>query len=159
MDAYVFYALALGLTLVAPPAVQTPDFSGVWSVSAIRPAQKEAAGVGALPPSDLTIRQTGTELSISRTTFDLVRTSTYDLGGRESTNKSGAVTYVTRARWEGKRLVIEGKASQVTSQGYAAWKIKEIYSFDAKRRLLIDREYIGDDGTVTKSVTELVKKR
>jgi hypothetical protein len=158
MDAYVFYSFALVLSLAAPPAAQAhPDFSGVWSVSAIRPAPKETGGA-ALPPSDVTIRQSGTELSVSRTTFDLVRTATYDLGGRESTNKSGAVTYITRAKWEGARLVIEGKASQITSQGYSAWKLKEIYSFDAKRRLLIDREYTYDDGSVKKSVTELVKK-
>jgi hypothetical protein len=158
MDAYVFYAVTLVLSLGAPAATQTrPDFSGVWSVSAIRPAPKPSGGA-ALPPSDLTIRQTSTELLISRTAFDLVRTLTYDLAGRESTNKSGAVTYITHAKWEGARLVIEGKASQITSQGYSAWKLREIYSFDAKRRLLIDREYTYDDGTVIKSVTELVKK-
>ena len=159
MDAYVFYAFSLILTFTASEAPQKhPDFSGIWSVSAIRPAPAEG-GAGALPPSDLTIRQTETELSISRTAFDVVRTMTYDLAGRESTNKSGAVTYVTRARWEGTRLVIEGKASQITSQGYSAWKLRETYSFDAKRRLLLEREYSYDDGSVKKSVTELVKKR
>lgn len=158
MDAYVIYSFSLILALFSPAAAQKPpNFSGIWSVSAIRPAPKEG-GATALPPSDLTIGQTAAELSVSRTYFDNVTTSTYDLAGRESTNKSGAVTYITRARWEGARLVIEGKASQVTSQGYSAWKLKEVYSFDSKRHLLIEREYTYDDGTVRKSVTELVKK-
>ena len=54
--------------------------------------------------------------------------------------------------------MIEGKASQVTSQGYAAWTLTEIYSLDAKGRLLIDSEWVGDDGKITKNVQEHVKK-
>jgi len=146
--------------LAAPATPQThPDFSGVWALSAVRPAPKApAGGVSALPPSDLTIKQTAAQFSTSRTAFDQVITANYDLTGHESTNKSGAVTRVTKARWDGARLVIEGKASQVTSQGYAAWTFKEIYSFDAKHRLLIDSDWVGDDGTETKNVQEYVKK-
>lgn len=159
MNAYVIYSLLLGLTLSAPATAQTrPDFSGIWSLAAVRPAPKTASGMGALPPSDLTIKQTPTQFSTSRTAFDQVITANFDLTGHESTNKSGAVTRVTKARWDGPRLVIEGKASQVTSQGYAAWTFKEIYSLDAKHRLLIDSDWVSDDGTETKSVQEYVKK-
>jgi hypothetical protein len=129
-------------------------------VTAIRPAPKaQSGGSSALPPSDLTITQNATQLSVSRTFFDTVTTATHDLTGRESTNKSGAVTRVTTARWEGTKLVIEGRASQVTSQGYAAWTLKEIYALDAKGHLLIESEYKADDGTITKSVQELIKKK
>lgn len=157
MNAYVIYAFTLAAA-IAQPAAQTthPDFSGVWSPVAIRPAP--AAGATSLPPSDLTIRQTATELAVSRTVFDNVITATQDLTGHESTNKSGAVTEITSARWDHARLVIEGKASQVTSQGYAAWKLTEIYSLDAKGHLLIDSDWIGDDGRITKRVQELARK-
>jgi hypothetical protein len=157
MNAYVIYSFVLAAALASPAPAQThPDFSGVWSVVAIRPAPK--MGPGTLAPSDLTIVQSATQLSISRTALDNVITATFDLTGHESTNKSGAQTRVTNAHWDQARLVIEGKVSQVTSQGYAGWKMKEIYSLDAKRHLLIDSEWVGDDGTVTKSVQELAKK-
>jgi len=143
--------------LSGPTVAQAhPDFSGVWSPVAIRPAPP--GGATSLPPTDLTIRQTATALAISRTAFENVITATQDLDGRESTNKSGAMTLVTTAHWDKARLVVEGKASQVTSQGYAGWKLKEIYSLNPKGHLLIDREWIGDDGTVTKSVQELARK-
>jgi hypothetical protein len=145
--------------LSTPIGGQThPDFSGVWSVSSIRPAPTAQSGATSLPPSDLTIRQTATQLSISRTAFDQVITATHDLGGTTSTNKSGAVTRITTARWDKARLIIQGKASQVTSQGYAAWTLTEIYTLNAKGHLEIDSEYVGDDGKVTRSVQELVKK-
>jgi hypothetical protein len=151
--------LALSATLAfAAPLQAHPDFSGVWSVSAIRPAPAQGAA-NSLPPSDLTITQSAAQLSVSRTAFDTVITAAYDLTGRESTNKSGAMTRITKARWEGARLVIEGKASQVTSQGYAAWTTKETYSFNAEHRLLIETEYKSDDGPVTHSVQELIRKK
>jgi hypothetical protein len=157
MNAYVIYAFALIGAISAPAHSQThPDFSGVWSLVAIRPAPT-AGGAGALPPSDLTIRQTSTQFSTARTAFDQTITLTYDLSGHESTNKSGAVTRVTTAHWDKASLVIEGKASQVTSQGYAAWKFKEIYAFGANGHLLIENEWDGDDGKVTKNVQELAK--
>ena len=161
MNAYVIYSFVLALVVSGPAAAQTrPDFSGVWSLSAIRPAPKaQSGGSAALPPSDLTITQSATQFTLSRTYFDIVTTAIHDLTGRESTNKSGAVTRVTTARWEGRRLVIEGKASQITSQGYAAWTQKEIYSLDANGHLLIDSEHKSDDGTVTKNVQELIRKK
>jgi hypothetical protein len=160
MNAYVIYASLLAAAVLGPSTPQThPDFSGVWTLTAIRPAPREQSGTGVLPPSDITITQTATQFSISRTNFEIVNTATHDLTGRESTNRSGAVTRVTKARWDGPTLVIEGKASQVTSQGYAAWTLKETYSFDAKKHLLIESDYKGDDGKVTHSVQELIRKK
>src|SRR5688500_3696686 len=108
-----------------------PDLSGVWVPGAVKPRAQDGGGAAALPPSDLTIQHTPAALSISRTAFDIVNTQTYKLDGSESTNKSGAVTKVTRSRWDGPRLTIEGKASQVTSAGYAAWTFKETYSLNS----------------------------
>jgi hypothetical protein len=161
MNAYVIYSFVVAAALSAPATPQTrPDFTGTWTLAAIRPAPKaENGGSSALPPSDLTITQTPTQFSTSRTYFEIVNTATHDLTGRESTNKSGAVTRVTKARWVGATLVIEGKASQVTSQGYAAWTLKETYSLDAQKHLLIESDYKGDDGKITHSVQELIRKK
>jgi hypothetical protein len=37
--------------------------------------------------------------------------------------------------------------------------LKETYSFDAKKHLLIESDYKGDDGKVTHSVQELIRKK
>jgi hypothetical protein len=153
---YLPFMLLLGSTVLAQ---KHPDFSGVWVPQPLKTsAPANAGGSVGLPPSDITVRQTATELSISRTVFDIVNTQTYRLDGTESTNKSGAVTRITRSRWEGSRLIIEGKASQVTSAGYDAWTQKEIYSIDARGRLIIEREHVPSDGPPIKSTQEYTKR-
>ena len=153
---YLLLLLFLSSTVLAQ---KKPDFSGVWAPQALKTnAPSAGGGSAALPPSDITVRQTATELSISRTVFDQVNTQTYKLDESESTNKSGAVIRVSRSRWEGARLVIEGKASQVTSAGYAAWTQKEIYSLDSRGRLIIEREHVPTDGPPIKSTQEFTRK-
>jgi hypothetical protein len=140
-------------------AAQTkPDFSGVWAPVPKKAASGATGGVAALPPSDLTIKQTATELSISRTAFDIVNTQTHRLDGAENTNKSGAVVRVSRARWDGPRLVIEGKASQVTSAGYSAWTFRETYALKAPGHLVMTGDHVDSDGKVTTGGMEYTKK-
>ena len=87
MNAYVIYTSILAAALSGLAPAQThPNFSGVWSVSAIRPAPSSGRGVGALPPSDLTIRQDAMQFSTSRSAVDQVITATFDLTGHESTD-------------------------------------------------------------------------
>ncbi len=136
-----------------------PNFSGVWAPAALKTnIPEQSGGVSALPPSDVTIQHSATTFAVSRTAFDIVRTETYKLDESESTNKSGAVTRLTHSRWEGPKLIIEGKMSQVTSAGYAAWTLKETYSLNTRGRLILDREYLGSDGKATNSTQEFTKK-
>ena len=153
----VFVSLLLGASVLAQ---KKPDFSGIWAPGAIKTKTAVAEGGSAgLPPSDLTIQHTAAALAVSSTYFDIVNTQTYKLDASESTNKSGAVTYVTRSRWDGPRLVIEGKASQVTSAGYAAWTLKETYSLNARGQLILEAEHRSTDGTVTTSTQEFSRKK
>ena len=148
--------LCLSSTVIAQ---KKPDFSGVWAPAALKTsAPAPGGGSAALPPSDITVRQTAAELSISRTVFDQVHTQTYKLDDSESTNKSGAVIRITKCRWDGSKLVIEGKASQVTSAGYSAWTQKEIYSIDSRGRLIVEREHVPSDGPPIKSTQEFTRK-
>jgi hypothetical protein len=155
------YTYLILLLCFGPPALaqQRPDFTGVWAPEVLKTSAPAASGgsVG-LPPSDLTVRQTATELSISRTVFDMVNIQTYKLDGSESTNRSGAVTRVSRSHWDGARLVIESKASQVTSAGYSAWTDKEIYSIDSRGRLIIEREHVPTDGSPIKSTQQYTRR-
>jgi hypothetical protein len=153
---YLLLFIALSSTALAQ---LKPDFSGVWVPGDVKTsAAAGAGGAAALPPSDLTIHQSADTLSISRTAFDIVTTQTYKLDGSESTNKSGAVTRVTRSRWDGPSLVIEGKMSQVTSAGYAAWILKETYSLNSRGQLVLAAVYVSTDGTTTTSTQEFTKR-
>lgn len=135
-----------------------PDFSGTWAPIVVAPPAESSGGVAALAPSDLVIKQSADTIALSRTAFDRVTTTTYTFDGKDSTNKSGAVTRVTRSRWSGTSLVTEGKASQVTSQGYAAWTMKETVSIDRQGHLVIANESTSDDGVVTRGSLSYSKK-
>lgn len=137
-----------------------PDFSGVWTPAAIKAEPKPSSGgVVALPPSDLTIEQTAESMAMSRTAFDRVTTERHSFDGAENTNRSGAVTRVTRGRWDGPRFVIEGRASQVTSLGYDAWTLKQVYSIDRRGRLLIESEQVTSGGERRQQTMEYTKKQ
>src|SRR5688572_11283760 len=162
-DLMVRQGIAVMVVLVglgtAGRAQSRPDFSGVWVPEPPKSSAAPATGgAAALPPSDLTIQHSAATLSISRTAFDTVNTQTYKLDGSESTNKSGAVTRVTRSRWDGPRLVIEGKMSQVTSAGYAEWILKETYSLNSRGQLVLTAVYVSTDGTTTRSTKEFSRK-
>lgn len=153
----LFMLLAIGVTVSAQPK---PDFSGVWVPQPPKTtAPASNGGAVGLPPSDLTIQHTAAVLAISRTAFDTVNTQTYTLDGSENTNKSGAVTRLSRARWDGLRLVLEGKASQVTSAGYAAWTFKDTYSIDARGRLIVQAEHTPPDSKATTRTMEYTRKK
>lgn len=150
--------LVLAMTC-AVGAQARPDFSGVWMPMPVKPAAESTAGVVALPPPDLTVVQTTDAISLSRTAFDHVTTMTYTFDGKDNTNTSGAVTRVTRSHWNGAKFVTEGKASQVTSQGYAAWTLVETLHRDAQGRLVIDVESTASDGMVTKGSLSYTRKK
>jgi hypothetical protein len=150
-------AVSLGAVTLAQ---KKPDFSGVWVPGELKTSAPAAeGGAMGLPPSDVTIQHSAAVLAVSRTYFDTVNTQTYKLDGSENTNKSGAVTRLSRARWDGPRLIIEGKASQVTSAGYEAWTFKDTYSIDARGKLLIEAEHTSSDGKVTTRTMEHSRKK
>ena len=148
--------LAIGVTVSAQ---SKPNFSGAWVPQPPKTTAPAAnGGAVGLPPSDLTIQHTAALLSISRTAFDRVNTQTFKLDGSEDTNTSGAVTRLSRSRWDGPRLVIEGRASQVTSAGYDAWTFKDTYSINRGGRLLVQAEHTAADGKVTTRTMEYARK-
>lgn len=86
------------------------DFSGTWTLDTAKsdPAPQGRGGGGA---ATLTIKQTGTELSIMSEGRQGPQTLTYKLDGSESTNqmmgRGGATSAKSTAKWDGASLVIE----------------------------------------------------
>ena len=111
-----------------------------------------------LPP-DLMIEQTPTTLTITHEVFGTKTRTVFNLTGVESTNRSGAMTSVTRSHWEGATLVTEGKHSQVTSAGYEEWQVKETRSIDKQGALVLENRSVRRDGVVTTGTVVFVKKR
>lgn len=161
MTTYLRLVFVLLIVTTAAVTAQTAvDFSGVWTPVVTKAASAPSTGgVAALPPSDLTVKQTTEFVALSRTAFDQVTTMTYLLNGHDSTNKSGATTRVTRSRWEKSAIVTEGRVSQVTSQGYDSWTLKETMRLNAQGHLLIESERTGNDGVVSKGTQEYARKR
>ena len=142
--------LLLAFTFATPLTTQAkPDFSGTWlrTESKTEPPPKPGGGAGVMPVSPLAIRQSQEALTIEREGFDRPIIYTFRLDGSESRNASGAMTMVTRSRWEGTRLITEGTQTSVTSQGRFAWTIKEVRYLDAKRALVVETTRTEQGGT------------
>jgi hypothetical protein len=94
----------------AAHAQSKPDFSGTWTLDTAKsdPAPQGRGGGGA---ATLTIKQTGTELSIQSEGRQGPQTMTYKLDGSESKNeqmgRGGAQTVLSKAKWDGSSLVID----------------------------------------------------
>ena len=109
--------LALMAAVILPFAARAQakaDFSGTWTLDTAKsdPApQGRGGGGGGGGGGAVTIKQTGTELSIMSEGRQGPQTLTYKLDGSESTNqmmgRGGAQTVKSTAKWDGSSLVIE----------------------------------------------------
>jgi len=96
-------------------AQSKPDFSGTWTLDTAKsdpaPQGRGGGGGGGGGAATLTIKQTGTELSVMSEGRQGPQTLTYKLDGSESTNqmmgRGGATPVKSTAKWDGSSLVIE----------------------------------------------------
>jgi len=89
-----------------------PDFSGTWTMDAAKSDPAPAGrGGGGGAAATVTIKQTATELTVQSEGRQGPQTMTYKLDGSESKNeqmgRGGAMTVVSKAKWDGASLVIE----------------------------------------------------
>jgi hypothetical protein len=107
--------LAATMAVILPfvaHAQSKPDFSGTWTLDTAKSDPAPAGrGGGGGAAATLTIKQTGTELSIMSEGRQGPQTMTYKLDGSESTNqvmgRGGAAAVKSVAKWDGSSLVIE----------------------------------------------------
>lgn len=85
--------------------------------------------MGGAPPTAMTIKQTATELTMDRTTAQGTQAVVFKLDGSESKNTIGPAPAVSRASWDGPRLVVETtQTMQGRGGGEVTIQSKEIYS-------------------------------
>ena len=126
--------LAMMTSLIVPMTARAQgktDFSGAWTLDAAKSDAPMAGRGGAAGPVTLAIKQTAAELTIATKRGEQSQTATYKLDGSESKNETmgrgGAQTVVSKAHWDGAKLVIEGTRE---IQGFAI-TTKEVRSLSA----------------------------
>jgi hypothetical protein len=108
--------LAMTMAVILPFAARAQgkaDFSGTWTLDTAKsdPPPQGRGGGGGMGAGSLTIKQTGSELTITSEGRQGPQTMTYKLDGSESTNqvmgRGGATAVTSKAKWDGSSLVIE----------------------------------------------------
>jgi hypothetical protein len=136
------FALAVVLALPSVALAQAKtDFSGTWTFDEAKsdPAPARAGGggggggrgggrMGGAPATAMTIKQTGTELTMERTMAQGPQTVTLKLDGTDSTNTIGAGPATSKAVWDGPRLVVTTTQTMQGRGGEITINSKEIYS-------------------------------
>jgi hypothetical protein len=129
---------------VAVWALAAPDFSGTWVLDASKSDQMSMGrqGGGSPPNITLTLKQSGNELAITRT-MEMggnQRTSEqkFTLDGKENTNSGmmGRGEMVSKSRWDGDTLVIEGTQKMSSSRGEMEIATKEAFSLSEDGKVL-----------------------
>jgi hypothetical protein len=151
------------MCIAAIAAQATPDFSGSWSRDEARSTSTKAGRATTTSTATAllgvtVIRQTPAELTIVTELMGMPITYALKLDGSESVNRNGAMTQTTRSHWNGVQLVTEGKDTQSTSQGYAAWTLKITRRLDPKGNLVVDTAQTDLQGVVTTSHQVFTRK-
>ena len=111
-----FAVLAIAAAVVLPftaRAQSKADFSGTWTLNAEKsdPPPQGRGGGGGMAGAPVTIKQTGSMLTIDSQGRGGPVTMNYKLDGSESTNqvqgRGGATEAKSKAHWDGAKLVIE----------------------------------------------------
>jgi hypothetical protein len=148
-------------------AAQSPvDFSGTWRMDASR---SESAHQGeSIGPVTLIVKQSGNDLSIETRRRDSASSAlqseilTYRLDGTETTTKGpNGTPIISKAHWEGPKLVIE--TARNISQSTVT--TSHVYSLDPKRKemtiqqtLTVQHGYQGNGAKNTGAGTDVFIK-
>jgi hypothetical protein len=131
---------ALVLFLALPQGISAQaktDFSGTWTFDEAKsdPAPARVGGggrgggrMGGAPATAMTIKQTAGELTLDRTTAQGAQPVVLKLDGSESKNTIGMGPAVSKAAWDGPRLVVTTTQTVQGRGGEITINSKEIYS-------------------------------
>jgi len=115
MTRVLLTAVVAAMVIPFPVRAQgKPDFTGTWTMDAAKsdpPPQGRGGRGGGMGGGTLTIKQTGTDLTVTSEGRQGPQTMTYKLDGSPSSNevmgRGGAQTVKSTAKWDGATLVIE----------------------------------------------------
>lgn len=128
--------LVFGIALLAI-AVAAPNFSGMWVRDKAKsdPMRMGGPGGGGQPPDfevTLTIKQSDNEFEVATQRGERNSEAKYTLDGKENKNAMGRGEAVSKSKWNGDTLVIEG----VRQFGEREMQFKEVYALSADGKVL-----------------------
>lgn len=151
--------LVLGLGLVAI-AVAGVDFSGTWAINAEKTAaanpappgggQARGGGRGGMGGGEMTIKQTGNELSVTQMRGQNPVETKYTMDGEEHSAEAGGGTMKYKAVLSGNTLAITGTST--TQRGERPINTKYELSADGKTLTVINVMSMGDQQMERKSI-------
>ncbi len=121
-------------------AVAAPNFSGVW----IRDKTKSdplmmgrrGGGEEADVEVTLTIQQADNNFEVARQMGERTATSKYTLDGKENTNTMGRGEAVSKSKWDGDKLAIEGTRKFSGPNGEMEMQFREVYALSPDGKVL-----------------------
>jgi hypothetical protein len=128
------------------------------------------AGAGAAPAVPaVRITQTAAAVTIDRVSGQVWEKMVYKLDGSESVNANGRSTMKLKSRWEGARLLSEGRTETTLAdnEGSISSTMKEIRSIDKDGVMVVETTrtvtatgiQIGNNGKPSTSVLYFTKKK
>ncbi len=126
--------LAFGFALLAL-AVAAPDFSGTWVRDKAKSDPMMGRPGGGEPPDmevTMNIKQDANSLEIETQRGERSSKVKYTLDGKENTNPMGRGEVVSKSKWNGDTLVLEG----VRKFGDREMPFKESYTLSADGKVL-----------------------
>ncbi len=140
MRRVVAHASAAAIVMLVPVVAvlsQTPDFSGTWRLDTSRSRVNAAAGlaglIGAGAPETLHITHPANGAVVVESELNESHARLYTPGGESTTliyvGEAGRITMTSR--WEGSKLVSEGRRESASGTAGTVTEVKEVFGLSA----------------------------
>ena len=111
---------------------QKPNFSGTWLL--VAPAERAARA----PAQEETITQTDTTITLGHPSEGGGHRMTYRLDGQETENRLAGMRFVSRASWDGQKLMLIDKDAAGAALRPGARETKKILHIDQDGSLVME---------------------
>ena len=148
-------ALALALGVAAAQAQTPPDFSGTWKFNQTKSTPGIAGNTPNIAfPSQIVVKQTGTELSVQSTSVRQAPLSaTYKLDGSKVTVEAPkGITETGEAKFEGSNVVITSRRSFSSPAGDQVVNFKEVWTLDGNVLTIVKTRVEDGESSTEKAV-------
>ncbi len=129
--------LVFGIALLAL-AVAAPNFSGTWVRDKAKSDPMMGRGGGQAPDIEitLTIKQDANNFEVTTQRGERTSEAKYTLDGKENKNTMGRGETISKSKWNGDTLMIEGVRKFSGPNGEMEMQFKEGYALSADGKVL-----------------------
>lgn len=143
MKRLVLFAMVMALAVAGLAYAQAkPDFSGSWALDTAKSDQMGQGGGRGMGAGPMTIKQTATDFTITRTTPNGEMSMAYKLDGTEHEIQMGQMTGKATAKLDGAKVVI--KTVRETPNGTMESTATYSLSADGKELTVVNASSRGE---------------